>query len=29
MPDQALRLTGLVKRFGATTIGPIDLVVTP
>lgn len=29
MPDQALRLTGLVKRFGATTIGPIDLVVAP
>jgi len=27
MPDLALRVSGLVKRFGATTIGPIDLAV--
>lgn len=29
MPDPALRVAGLVKRFGATTIGPIDLAVAP
>jgi spermidine/putrescine ABC transporter ATP-binding subunit len=29
MPEQALRLTGLVKRFGSTTVGPIDLAVAP
>lgn len=29
MPDPALRLTGLVKRFGATVVGPIDLTVAP
>jgi spermidine/putrescine ABC transporter ATP-binding subunit len=29
MLDPALRLTGLVKRFGATTVGPIELTVAP